>query len=303
MPNPFDAANKHLVRPHPADWLALAGLPVGRSIKIVDVDLSAVSAAADKLLQVDGPSPYMAHQEFQSGPDNDLDLRILGYNVLARRQFRLAVRSVVFALRPQAITPRVRGHVLDGSDPDFELQFRYRLIRVWELPPAKLLDGGIGTLPLAPISAVTQAQLPAMIETMAKRFDAEAPASEVPDLWSVTRILLGLKWPRSVVGPLLKGALKMRESDTYQEILEEGVEIGVARGVAQGVAQGVEQGREQEARSIIIRTGSKRYGPPSESIRSRLESISDVTALEAIMDRLVEGAASSWADLILPSVA
>ncbi len=37
--------------------------------------------------------------------------------------------------------------------------FRYRVIRVWQLPPDPLLTGGLGTLPLAPISAVTVGDL------------------------------------------------------------------------------------------------------------------------------------------------
>ena len=80
----------------------------------------------------------------------------------------------------------------------------------------------------------------------------------------------------------------MKESDTYQEILEEGIEKGIG------------EGREQEVRSLIIRSGSRKLGPPSESIRSQLEAMHSVSALEAIIDRLMDGGASTWAELLPP---
>lgn len=52
MPREFDAASKYILDMYPADWLALAGLPVGESIQSVDSDLSVVSRAADKLMLV-----------------------------------------------------------------------------------------------------------------------------------------------------------------------------------------------------------------------------------------------------------
>ncbi|HZT80116.1 MAG TPA: hypothetical protein VFA26_07840 [Gemmataceae bacterium] len=37
--------------------------------------------------------------------------------------------------------------------------FRYGVVRVWQLPPEQLLTGGLGTLPLAPIGAVREADM------------------------------------------------------------------------------------------------------------------------------------------------
>jgi hypothetical protein len=37
------------------------------------------------------------------------------------------------------------------------------MIRVWQIPPAQLLAGGLGTVPLAPVSAVTERELPGII--------------------------------------------------------------------------------------------------------------------------------------------
>jgi hypothetical protein len=77
MPHPFDATNKHLLQAHPDDCVRLGGLPSGSSLDVVDADLSAIAAAADKLIRVNGLVPYGAHIEFQASLDLNLDQRIL----------------------------------------------------------------------------------------------------------------------------------------------------------------------------------------------------------------------------------
>src|SRR3712207_2385655 len=57
MAKPYDASLKHLVDSRPTDWLELAGLPRGQSARMVDADLSAVTAAADKVVLVEGDAP------------------------------------------------------------------------------------------------------------------------------------------------------------------------------------------------------------------------------------------------------
>jgi hypothetical protein len=42
-------------------------------------------------------------------------------------------------------------------------------MRVWRLPPEPLLTGGLPLLALAPISAVTEAELPGIIQRMERR--------------------------------------------------------------------------------------------------------------------------------------
>jgi len=163
MPHAFDAASKHMIQAHPADWLALAGLPIGTSVQMVDADLSAVSTAADKLIRVDGPVPYVAHFEFQASADSELDQRVLAYNVLSGRRLARPVRSVVLLLRPEALGPGVTGRVKDPDAGDHRLDFSYRVIRVWELASDQLLTGGLGVLPLAPIGAVSESELPGVI--------------------------------------------------------------------------------------------------------------------------------------------
>ncbi|MFO0951364.1 MAG: DUF4351 domain-containing protein [Isosphaeraceae bacterium] len=67
----------------------------------------------------------------------------------------------------------------------------------------------------------------------------------------------------------------MRESVTYQRVLNEG--------------------RAEEGRKIILRQATRRFGPPSEPTRARLEAVSDLDRLEALADRVLT--AVDWDDL------
>jgi hypothetical protein len=135
---------------------------------VIDADLATVSGAADKVLRVGEQSPWLLHLEFQSGHDSTgLPRLVMVRSALLHHRHQLPVRSVAVLLRPEAGSPRVNG-VLEIAFPGREpyAVFRYEVIRVWQMAPETLLRGCLGTLPLAPISDVTEEQLPAIIQRM-----------------------------------------------------------------------------------------------------------------------------------------
>src|SRR3989442_3244078 len=101
MPQPFDTTTKDLVELHPEDWLAYLGLPRA-AVEVVDADVSTVSAAADKVLRVLEPRPWLAHIELQASRDRELPDRKLLYNVLLERRHELPEARIVVQHRPAA---------------------------------------------------------------------------------------------------------------------------------------------------------------------------------------------------------
>ena len=78
----------------------------------------------------------------------------------------------------------------------------------------------------------------------------------------------------------------MKDSVIYQEILEEGIE------------KGMEKGRVLEARSILLRLGEKKLGPPDAQVESRLDRIDNAAMLEELTDRMMAGPFTTWAELL-----
>ncbi|HWY86878.1 MAG TPA: hypothetical protein VNX28_09145 [Gemmataceae bacterium] len=171
MSKPFDATPKWLVEMRPFDWPAFLGV-MARAVEVVDADVSTVTAAADKVLLVradDGDR--IQHLDFQSGPDASVPRRTHGYSALLEERHQLPVESVVVLLRPEANLGAING-VYERSLPSAGapyLHFRYRVIRVCELSVETVLNAGITVLPLAPISAVRQNELAAVIQRMKQR--------------------------------------------------------------------------------------------------------------------------------------
>jgi predicted transposase YdaD len=281
MSKPFDATPKGLVEMRPADWPALLGVPA-RTVEVVDADVSTVTAAADKVLLIRADTgDRVQHLDFQAGPDASLPRRTHGYSALLEERHELPVDSVVVLLRPEANLTAINGlyeRRLPGEEEPY-LEFRYRVVRVWELPVETVLRAGISVLPLAPISAVGQNELPAVIQRMRRRLNAEADAALAAELWTATEILLGLRYEAAFIEELLQGVHAMEESTTYQAILEKGELRAVRRDIS---ALG-----EQKFRS-----------PMPAHIQTALEGTRSVEELRGLLKRIIE--VSSWDELLPP---
>jgi predicted transposase YdaD len=285
----FDATTRHLLEIDPRAWLRLVGVETALPIEVVNADLSTVTSQADEVLRVDDAQPWLVHIEFQSSYEASIPLRLARYNVLLEYRHRTPVLSVVLLLRPEADGPGLTG-LLHRSLPDgFRYdEFNYRVVRSWNQSLETLLSGGLGTLPLAPLADVALEQLPAVVSKMEERLRQEASPSEAADLWASTYLLMGLRYPRSFIQQLLRGVRNMKESTTYQAILQEGIELGIAKGKETGVAE--------EAKRVLLRLGTKRFGPPGPKATAAIESLSDVKRLEQLTDRLLDVA--SWDELL-----
>src|SRR5579884_2476624 len=266
MRSSYDPTLKTLVETAPADWLPLLGLPRKR-VTVEDTDLATVvSGAVDKVLRVHARPEYLMHLDFQSGHDSSvLPRRLRLYNgVLDYRHDRL-VLSVAVLLRREADSPQLTGsfeRAFPGQEPVALL--RYRVIRVWQLPVEQLLAGGVGTLPLAPISDVSEARVPDIIREMKQRLAGEN-RQRATDLWAATFVLLGLRYSDAFLNLLFQEVLGMEESTTYQAIIR--------------------KGRLAELRHIVRRLGEKQFGPADEATASALNAIEDVPRLEELCER------------------
>ena len=283
MPKDRDAAGKDLIETRPIDWLAMAGLPVPAepsAVVVVDAELSTVTTAADKLILVDRPGgPYVAHIEVQSTPDDRLDYRIGVYNAFARQRHRPPVFSVVFLLS-RAAARGVTGRVVERLANDVRLDFAYRRIRVWELSTEAVLSGPLGTLPLAPLTAVNRRGLPAVIDRMAGRLAAEVSPADARQLWASTAILFGLRYKRPVVEAMMQSVTQMRESSIWQMIHGEGRDEGLIAGRV----------------ATLVDQGSDKFGPPPTAVANRIAVLTDVETLRRLARRVLT--AASWDELM-----
>src|SRR5437879_759575 len=122
MPKHYDAALKTLVENHPRDWVLGLGLPLGKSVEVIDADVSTVTSQADKVIHVSGNKPFLLHLELQSNFDKSLPSRMFQYNALLYARHRIPVHSAVVLLRKQAgyqMTGCLKYAIGKGGSIDF----------------------------------------------------------------------------------------------------------------------------------------------------------------------------------------
>ena len=113
VPGPFDTTTKYLVQTYPTDWVAFVGLgdlTMPQPVEVVDANLSAVSAEADKVVRVGDADPWLVHLEFQSTYDPTMGQRLVRYSSMLHLQHQIPVASVLVLLRPEA-----DGAAIDGE--------------------------------------------------------------------------------------------------------------------------------------------------------------------------------------------
>jgi predicted transposase YdaD len=284
LSKPYDATSKDLIESDPAGWVTFLGCPVSPAdVRLVDADVSTITADTDKVIRVDTPSPWLLHLELQARWEAEIGLRLLRYNALLQHRHRLPVVTVAVLLRSSAQGSGVTG-LLEVRPPiGRQWGFPYEVLRLWERPPSAFLEGPLGLLPLAPLADVTEPELPTILAAMKSRLGNSADGALVAKLWASTYVLMGLRYDQPFIDNLLSGVLQMEESVTYQAIIK----------------RGVQQGAVQEARKLVLLAGQEKLGPPSPAVGAAIAAITDTPVLETLLKRVIH--ASSWDDLIKPN--
>jgi hypothetical protein len=111
---------------------------------------------------------------------------------------------------------------------------------------------------------------------MQERLGREATKNQAETLWTATYLLMGLKYSDELIDRLLEGVQNMEESVTYQKILK--------------------KGRAEEAKRILKRQGSRRFGKSDAHIEAAIDAIADLDRLEQLSDRVLE--VTGWEELL-----
>jgi predicted transposase YdaD len=277
MAKDYDATLKSMVDVSPPDWLPLVGRPPA-PMTAVDADNSVVmSGAVDKLLRVHADPEYLLHLDFQAGHDSaQLPPRVKLYNAVQEYRYGLPVLSVAVLLHPGADSPQLTGlcqRVLPGEDTPYSF-LRYGVLRVWELPVEQILSGGLGLLPLAPISNVTKAEVPDVLRRMNERLQRVEQPTVVEDIWTSTGILMRMRYSEEFLTMLPEVLRELRQSPLYRIFARE------------------------EARKILLTLGTKRFGPADAIVTTAVNGIDDLQELERLNERLLD--VHSWQELFTP---
>jgi predicted transposase YdaD len=326
MKKSFDATMRKLLEVDPAAWLRFLHVPLSNpdGVRVIDSNVSTITAEADKVLWVDEQEPWIEHVELQAGRDIELSDRVHHYNTSLGRSHQVPVHTTIILLRPAADGPDVNGtyerRYRNGDVYDW---FRYDVVRIWQQPVEEVLASGLPVLPLAPVANVEPEQVPKVLLAISERLVRETSPEQAATFWAATKVMMGLRYPKEQVEEFERGVSAMilgvrgiEESSVYQDIFAkgeakgeakgkaegeakgkaEGEAKGKAEGEAKGKAEGEAKGRLESARLAVLRLGRKKFGPPAEDVRAAIDAINDVDQLGSLLDRVLD--VSSWHELL-----
>jgi predicted transposase YdaD len=118
---------------------------------------------------------------------------------------------------------------------------------------------------------------------MEQRLRQRRARKQATVVWASAYILLGLRYSPALAAQLFRGVVSMKESSTYQAILEEGRTEGQA------------QGAIAVARKLLRLRGEEVFGPADGRIIAAIERLNDLTQLEALFQRV--RSVESWQEL------
>lgn len=293
MAKPFDATLNALIDVRPEDWAngfaRIAGIPPGPST-VLDTDL-ATTVQADKVFRIDGPSPSILHLELEANPRLGIPRELSRYNTLIDHAHDLPVETVLILLRPKALASDLTGRYdRVGVSGNPIRTFHYHVVKVWERPVDFWLNAGIALAPLAMLSDEASGDLDRTLDRLRGRMRDEGVEEPVTGtLLGSSYVLCGLRYdPERIAQMYRRLNMLMEESTTYQWIVQQGV--------AKGRNEGRNEGRTEEAKKLLLRQGTRRFGVPSSVSVAALNEIADLNRLEQLADRIFD--ATSWDDLL-----
>jgi predicted transposase YdaD len=129
-----------------------------------------------------------------------------------------------------------------------------------------------------------------LLQDIAQKID-EIPEQKTRQIiGAATYVLAGLVLEKNIIKQILRRDI-MRESVTYQEILEEGRLEGEVRGRKEGEVKGRKEGeikgRKQGLLTIILRQLTRKFGNLSPKLHTRLARL-QIPRLESLAEAILD---------------
>jgi hypothetical protein len=278
----FDATLKDMGRDSPQDFLTAFDRPPAAAVKLLNVDLSTVTTAADLILGLGEPLEEIIHLDFQASAAARKHADLLAYNALLFAHYLVPVHTIILLLRPEAAHAHLNGRIDYAPRPGRgRMTFAYEVVALWQRPVQELLAAEPGVVPLAmlgrlPEDLPLEEGLALVAHRVAERVTAETTPERAKKLLTDAYLLTGLRVRRDAAARIFRGVRVMQESDTYLAILDEG--------------------QEKALREIILLQGEDQLGAPAETVQAQLRNITDLDRLRR-MARATPKAAS-WQEIL-----
>ena len=249
---------------------------------------------------------FLIHIENQSTPQTAFGRRMFRYFTAFFEKFDLPVYPIVVFSYDQPYRAEPDVFAMDFPDGDV-LRFHYRVVQLNRLPWRRFLKQAnpVASALMAKMKIAPRDRHKVKLECLRLLATLKLDPARMRLISGFVDSYLRLtreeerRFERAMVGSGLAPGEKEQIMEVItswmQTGIERGIEQGIERGIEQGIERGIEQGKQSEARSLILRLGTRRFGSATSSVEQALEAANQ-ERLELLVDRLLE--AESWQELV-----
>jgi predicted transposase/invertase (TIGR01784 family) len=270
---PYDNLCKYLAEQYPhhfASWLLGEPLSDPEQIEVLKTELSNEPVRADAVLLLKEQHTIL-QIEFQTTPFSrpPLPLRMLDYWVRLHRQHNLPVDQYIILLEETEVTVSTEFRAANTWH-------RYNVIKLWEQEP-QAAEKYLGLLPL--VTLMHAAQPEQMLTQVANRLLEVEPTALRSELVVCANVLAGLRYDKLLLNRLFPEEI-MRESVTYQEIVQRGLQQGLQQGLLQGKVETLLQMLRHQYGELSAATETRISALPAEALDKLIISVLDFHELQ-----------------------
>ncbi len=260
-----DIPLKEAFRIRPRDLLPLTGDGGARVVSAQSVPLPQGKREVDFVLHLRRHrDEYLRHIEFQTRHRGNLGLRFFGYAAALAVRSGLPVLTTVIYVVPPAPRELAYRQVVGERVTN---EWRFGVVRLWELSPGHLLALGPGGAALVPLSQ--GATLP-LVAAASRKIQREAPLARQPDLLAILQVFAEGRYTAKQLARVIPEEVAMA-SELFERL--------GAKKKAQGRAEGLAEGRAKEARYACVTLAKALHPLVAPRVVPVIEACTDVSQL------------------------
>jgi len=211
-----------------------------------------------------GGEEYLRHVEFQTRHRSQLALRFFGYAAaLAVRSGLPVLTTVIYVQRsaPRELSYRT---VVGGQVSN---EWRFSVVRLWELSPRQLLALGLGGAALVPLAGGASLS---HVAAASRRIQREAPREGQADLLAILQEFAEGRYTARQLARVIPEEVVMASG-----LFERAMEKGKAEARAAGRVEGREEGRAEEARQTCLQVAQTLHPAVASRVVPVIEACSE----------------------------
>lgn len=275
----YDKAGKDLIEAFEEQIIEYVIKSKPEKIETLDRELNLPDRRIDSVFKIN--NEYVLNIEFQTEYEDNIEFRMLLYNVLLKVKYNLPVRTIIIYLTKKNEN-KIKDFYLNKCF-DTSIDFKFEVIKVWELNSDEILNKNIyGMYPLLALSRKDESLTKMIYDKIIK---ADITDDKRESLIKVLSTLLNLIYK----GENIKNMLPVEKLEgLFDKIKTEAKSEGKAEGMAEGLKEGRLDGKIIEAKNLLIRLLNKKFKQIPKNLNKKINECQNAEILENIIENIFD---------------